>query len=93
MKKFGLPILFLATFIISVAAQIALAGESTGEKVQSKAREAKRGVKKGVNRMQEAACAEGDLKCAALKVKHRAGEAKDATVDKTKELKDKVDKD
>lgn len=66
-------------------------GQTMGEKAADKARDAKRATKKGVNRVKEAVCMEGDVKCAAKKAKHRVEEATDATVDKAKEVKDKVD--
>jgi hypothetical protein len=64
---------------------------TVGEKTADKARDAKRATKKGVNRVKEAVCMEGDVECAAKKAKHRVEEATDATVDKAKEVKDKVD--
>ncbi|MBX2987706.1 MAG: hypothetical protein KF802_07390 [Bdellovibrionaceae bacterium] len=68
-----------------------IAAETIGEKAQATAHDAKRGAKKAVNRAKEAVCMEGDLKCAAKKAANRAEEAKDATVDKAKEVKNSVD--
>lgn len=65
--------------------------QTLSEKAVDKARDAKRATKKGVNRVKEVVCMEGDVKCAAKKAKHRVQEATDATVDKAKEVKDKVD--
>lgn len=87
-----LKTIFMASgLILSVSLPVAFASESVSEKVSSKANSASRSVKKGVNRTKEAVCMKGDMKCAGEKVKNRAGEAKDATVDKAKELKNRVD--
>ncbi|MNY82564.1 hypothetical protein D3C86_2247510 [compost metagenome] len=61
------------------------------EKAQATGRDAKRAFKKGTNRATEALCMKGDVKCAADKVKNRASEATDATVDKVKDVKESVD--
>ena len=50
-----------------------------------------RKMKKGAHRMEEAVCNEGDMKCAAKKLKHRAQETGNTIEDKAKETKDKVD--
>lgn len=50
-----------------------------------------RAVKKGANRVGEALCMEGEIKCAAKKAGNRITEAKDAAVDKVKEVKAKLD--
>lgn len=83
--------LFIAVFVISVSTQIAMADETVTEKVTATTNTAKRTIKKGAHRVQEAVCAEGDVKCASKKIKNRAVEAKDATVDGVKEIKHKVD--
>lgn len=67
--------------------------ETLGEKAEASANDASRSVKKGVNRVQEAVCAEGDMKCLSEKAKHRAEEGTDYTKDKAKELKNSVDSD
>ena len=90
MKKFGWAML-AASFIVMTSAPVAFAEETVGEKVEATANNAKRGVKKAVNRTQEALCMEGDLKCTAEKAGNRVIEAKDATVDGAKKLKNKVD--
>lgn len=61
------------------------------EKAADKGRDAKRAVKKGYNRTKEAVCMDSDAECAAKKAGHRIEETKDKAVDKTKELKNKVD--
>lgn len=90
MKKYGLIIMFAAAFIVTAATQV-IAEETAGEKITASANDAKRGMKKGAHRLHEAVCAEGDVKCAGKKVKNRAVEVKDATVDEVKEIKNKVD--
>lgn len=76
-----------AGFVVSVSS----ANETVGEKVSDAAKDADRAVKKGGHRVQEAFCAEGDLKCAAKKGKNRVNEGGAAVKDGAKELKDKVD--
>lgn len=83
--------LILSALLIGSTMTIAHAEETTGEKAAEMGRDAKHSMKKGMNRAKEAVCMEGDAKCAAKKLKHRAGEAKDATVNKAKEVKDQVD--
>jgi hypothetical protein len=90
MKKFGL-VMLAATFVVVTAAPVAFAEETVGEKVQATANDAKRGVKKAANRVEEAVCMEGDVKCTAEKAGNRVIEAKDATVDGAKKIKNKVD--
>lgn len=90
MSKMGL-IMFAASFIVTASVHVAYAEETVGEKVEAAANNAKRGVKKAANRVEEAVCMEGDLKCAAEKAGNRVIEAKDATVDGAKKLKNKVD--
>ena len=70
----------------------AFAEQTVGEKAEVHMKDAKRSMKKGMHRTKEAVCMKGDAKCAADKMANRAEEAKDATVDKVDELKDKVDK-
>ncbi len=69
------------------------AEQSATEKAADMGRDAKHSVKKGANRVKEAVCMEGDLKCAAKKAGHRVDEAADATKNKAKEMADKVDGD
>ena len=83
--------LILTACLMTAAVLPAHAEETMGEKAAVEGNNAKREVKKGANRVKEAVCTEGDAKCAAKKLKHRAGEAKDATVDKAKEVKGDVD--
>ena len=65
--------------------------ETVGEKVVASGKNAKRAVKKGAHRVSEALCVKSDLKCLADKAKNRAVESKDAVVDGSKELGNKVD--
>lgn len=62
-------------------------GEIKAE-AQKAGRKAKRLAKKGVHKVQEATCTDGDVACAAKKVKNRIEEGKDATVDTVKDVKD-----
>lgn len=81
------------------SAEMQKAKETTKEvaaevKVEAKkaARKTKRVAKKGLHRAEEAVCMEGDLKCAAKKAGNRMEEAKDATVDAAKDVKDEMGK-
>lgn len=80
----------LLTALISFAVP-AFAAETAGEKVKSSAHDAKRATKKGAHRVAEKLCMKDDAECLADKAKHRAQEAGDATKDKARELKNKVD--
>lgn len=81
----------MCLFVTSAATQVLFADETTGEKVAVTTNKLKRNIKKGSHRLQEAVCAESDLKCAAKKVKNRTVEVKDATVDGVREVKHKID--
>lgn len=74
-----------------VCSSMAMAERTTGEAVDAKVNDAGRAMKKGSNRVKEAVCAEGDVKCLGKKAKHRGQEGVDYTKDKAKELKDQVD--
>ncbi len=78
-----LSIIFLVSF--------AQAEETLSEKAAKHTNTTVRAAKKGVNRVKEAVCMEGDLKCGAKKVGNRLEEAKDATVDEAKAIKEKID--
>ena len=67
--------------------------ETITEKAEAAANDAARSVKKGAHRVEEAVCAEGDMKCLSEKAKHRAEEGKDYTKDKYKEVKNSMDSD
>lgn len=69
----------------------AFAEQTKGEKFEDGTADAKRELKKSGHRVEEFFCKEGDLECAAKKGKNRVLEAKDATIDKTKEVKNRVD--
>ena len=84
-----LKIAILSGFL--VCGSMAMADRSTGEAVDAKTNDAKRAIKKGGNRVKEAVCSEGDVKCLGKKAKHRTEEGVDYTKDKAKELKDQVD--
>ena len=70
---------------------LAHAEETVGESVKATGHDMTRKMKKGAHRMEEAVCNEGDMKCAAKKLKHRAQETGNTIEDKAKETKDKVD--
>jgi hypothetical protein len=91
MKNYGLMATFLITFMVSAMGQVLFAEETTGEKIQASAHDAKRGMKKGAHRLEEAVCVASDVKCTSEKVKNRAVEVKDLTVDEVKKIKNKVD--
>lgn len=82
--------LFFSIFAVATGFQ-ATAAETLLEKASVKAHDASRAMKKAAHRVEEKTCTEGKLKCAAKKVGHRVVEAKDATVDKAKEMKNKID--
>ena len=69
--------------------------ETPDEKLQVKADKLERSIDQTVNRADEAICGSltGDskLECLAKKAKHRAVEGKEIFVDKTKEIKNKLD--
>ena len=71
----------------------AQAEQSATEKAADMGRDAKHSVKKGANRVKEAVCMEGDMKCAAKKAGHRVDEAGGTVTNKAKETADKVDGD
>ncbi len=81
-------ILYAAFLTLTLSAY---ADETVSEQLKAKTNNVKRAVKKASHRLNEAVCAENDLKCASKKVKNRAIEVKDATVDGAKELKHKID--
>lgn len=84
----------LKLFVVSAMAlnfSMAFADESTSEKVSDKARDTKREMKDKAHRAEEKMCDDSDAKCLKEKAEHRASEAKDATKDKTTEVKNKVD--
>lgn len=83
----------LVLALAMAAPVVASAAESRREGTNAEANDVKRKMKKGAHRVEEAVCMEGDAKCAAKKVGNRAEEAKDATKDKAKEVRDKIDAD
>ncbi len=89
MKKTACLFALAASFTLTAAPSHA--EETWGEKGASKGRDAKRAVKRGVNRVDEAFCMEGDVKCAAEKAGHRMEETADTVKDKARGVKDKVD--
>ena len=93
MKPFKLTFMtaLLALLAFSTITQVAYAEETTTEKIKVKAHDAKRAIRKSANRVEEIICMKGDVKCASMKMKNRTLEAKDATVDGVKEIKNKID--
>lgn len=89
MRNFGLTVFTVLMTIAST--QIVHADETPGEKAHAVVNTAARGVKRGANRIEEATCMKGDLKCAGIKAKNRAVEVKDVVVDKVQETTNKVD--
>lgn len=88
----SMTVMLLGTFfIMSSYTQMAYAEETTTEKIKVKAHDAKRAIRKGANRVEETVCMKGDIKCTSMKMKNRTLEAKDATVDGVKEIKNKID--
>lgn len=86
MKKILMSIVSVG-FVFSIAH----ATETVGESVSNAGKSAGASMKKGAHRVQEAFCAEGDLKCAAKKGKHRLNEGGTGLKNKATEVKDKVD--
>lgn len=79
-----------AGLMLSVSTQHAFAKERQSEKTTAKANNVKRSMKKGIHRTEEAICMKGDFSCGVDEAKNRTIEAKDATVDKTKETYKKI---
>ena len=67
------------------------AEETLSESAGAKGNNVKRELNKAGNRIQEATCMDGDIKCAGKKVGNRIEEAKDSTVDGAKRIKNKID--
>ena len=80
----------ISLFALSLLPKLAWAEETIGEKATSTTHTAVRKVKKGTHHVQEALCAEGDLKCAGKKIGHRVDEAGSAVGDKMSETEDKI---
>jgi uncharacterized protein YjbJ (UPF0337 family) len=91
MNKLSMRPIVLTALILSSLAQICYADETVTEKVAATSNDAKRGMKKGAHRVQEALCMDGDVECAAGKVKNRIIEAGDATSDAAVKVKNKID--
>ena len=81
----------MGALLLSIGPQVAFAEETWSEKAGNKSNAVKRELKKAGHRVSEHACSDGDAKCTGKKLKNRAVETKDATVDGAKELEDKVD--
>lgn len=86
-----IPIFLFMVLIFGISHDLALAVETASEKEVSNMKTAGRTIVKGTHRVQEAFCLQDDLACLAKKVKNRTLEAKDATVDGTKEIINKID--
>jgi hypothetical protein len=87
----NIKVMMLATgFALCVLSPLVMAIETKMEKSAVVVNDAKRGLVKSAHRVEEALCNKGDLTCGAKKVENRTIEAKNVTVDKVKELKNKV---
>lgn len=89
MNKFA-KLVTISSLIALISTPL-LAAETLQEKKEAVTNDVTRDAKKNINRVEEAACTEGDVKCAGEKAKNRMEEAGDAAKDKTKELKNKAD--
>jgi len=83
--------LFVIGGLVALISSTVIASETMQEKKEAVTNDVSRDAKKKINRIEEAACTDGDAKCAGQKAKHRIEEAGDATKDKAKELKNKAD--
>lgn len=88
MKVLTIAILFFLnlTFMYAV--------ETSGEKFQAKAKRANRGVKKVIHKSREMFCVPDDIgydECLLQEKENRLKEAEDKYVDRTQELKNKID--
>jgi hypothetical protein len=88
MKNFGFIV--LSTFFV-MASGLSFADETVVEKSTAAGDDVGRAAKKGAHRVEEALCMKGDIKCAGQKIGNHALEAKDATVDGIKKVKNKID--
>lgn len=77
--------------LVALISSPVIAAETLQEKKEAVTNDVTRDAKKKINRLEEAACTDGDAKCAGQKAKNRIEEAGDATKDKAKELKNKAD--
>ena len=77
--------------LVTLISSPVIAAETMQEKKEAVTNDVTRDAKKKINRLEEAACTDGDAKCAGQKAKNRIEEAGDATKDKAKELKNKAD--
>ena len=83
--------LFVIGGLVALISSTVIASETMQEKKEAVTNDVARDAKKKINRLEEAACTDGDAKCAGQKAKNRIEEAGDATKDKAKELKNKAD--
>ena len=83
--------LFVIGGLVALISSPVIAAETLQEKKEAVTNDVTRDAKKKINRIEEAACTDGDAKCAGQKAKNRIEEAGDATKDKAKELKNKAD--
>lgn len=82
--------LFVIGGLVALISSPVFAAETMQEK-EAVTNDVTRDAKKKINRIEEAACTDGDAKCAGQKAKNRIEEAGNATKDKAKELKNKAD--
>ena len=83
--------LFVISGLVVLISSPLIAAETMQDKKEAVTNDVTRDAKKKINRLEEAACTDGDVKCAGQKAKHRVEEAGNATKDKAKELKNKAD--
>lgn len=89
MKTLSL-ILLTSSFIMCTILSIAVAQKATNEKLEAMDNTEKRKTGQGLNRTAKV-CAKNDLKCISEKTRNRVLEVKDATLNDSKSLNDKVD--
>ena len=90
MKNTGIFV-FILTFILGTAVQVAFADETISEGVSATSNDAKRNLKKAAHRAEELFCANGDVECGARLAKNRMIEVKDEAVDGAEKIKNKID--
>ena len=77
--------------LVALISSPVIAADTLQEKKEAVTNDVTRDAKKKINRIEEAACTDGDAKCAGQKAKNRIEEDGDATKGKAKELKNKAD--
>jgi hypothetical protein len=82
-----MTILMMCVSIVALSEDYSKERNEMKEDAENSRQEVKHSVKKSVNRVKEYFCNEGDVKCAAKKLKHRIEEKKDVIIDNSKKLK------